>query len=476
MIGITSFGAYIPFFRLKRNAIANRLKGERPFANFDEDSITMAVAAVLDCLRGVERESVDGLFLASTSFPYNEKQAATTVAVAADLRRDIMTADYANTLKAGTTALRSAADAVAAGTAQQVMVAAADIRLGAPGSLLEQGLGDGAAAVLMGNDDVVASLEESYSVCHEIMDIWRIDKSPYIRSWETRFTATEGYQHTMMEAVTGILKKTALKPSDITKAVFYTPDARASARLAGRLGFDPKSQLQDPLFGFIGDAGTPYAMMLLVAALEDSQPGDTLLLANYGNGADAFIFKVTEKIRDMVPRGGLKRHLESKELVEDYRTYLYCRGILPGIESIYPIPYGHTSAPALFREVNRNLRLHGGKCENCGTVQYPPQRTCVKCRTKDQFQPVRLSDKLGKVFTFSMDNVSSIIDSPAVIAVIDLEGGGRMECFVTDHMVKEVNIGQGDMMIGTDVEMTFRRLFEREEIVNYFWKARPVRF
>ncbi|NIR16699.1 MAG: Zn-ribbon domain-containing OB-fold protein [Desulfobacterales bacterium] len=178
----------------------------------------------------------------------------------------------------------------------------------------------------------------------------------------------------------------------------------------------------------------------------------------------------------MVPRGGIKQHLESKQLVEDYRTYLYCRGILPGIESIYPIPYGHTSAPALFREVNQNLRLHGGKCENCGTVQYPPQRTCVKCRTKDQFQPVRLSDKLGKVFTFSMDNVSSIIDSPAVIAVIDLEGGGRMECFMTDHMVKEVKISQGDMMIGADVEMTFRRLFEREEIINYFWKARPVRF
>jgi hydroxymethylglutaryl-CoA synthase len=475
MIGITSFGAYIPFLRLNRNAIANRLRGERPFANFDEDSITMAVAAVLDCLRGVERDSVDGLLFASTSFPYKEKQAATTVAVAADLRHDIFTADFANTLKAGTTALRSAADAVAAGTAQQVIVAAADMRLAAPGSVLEQGLGDGAAALLMGKNDLVATLEGCYSVCHEIMDIWRTDKSPYIRSWESRFTATEGYQSTMMEAVIGVLKKTGLKPSDITKAVFYTPDPKASARLAGRLGLDPKSQLQDPLFGFIGDAGTPYAMMQLVAALEGSLPGDTLLLANYGNGADAFVFKVTERIKDIVPRGGIKQHLESKQLVEDYRTYLYCRGILPGIESIYPIPYGHTSAPALFREVNQNLRLHAGKCENCGTVQYPPQRSCVKCRTRDQFQPVRLSDKRGKVFTFSVDNVSSIIDSPSVIAVIDFEGGGRMECFMTDHGMKEVQISQEHITIGMDVEMTFRRLFEREEIINYFWKARPLR-
>jgi hydroxymethylglutaryl-CoA synthase len=475
MIGITSFGAYIPMLRLNRNAIANTLRGERPFASFDEDSITMAVAAVLDCLRGVERDSVDGLLFASTTFPYKEKQAATTVAVAADLRRNIMTADFANSLKAGTTALRSAADAVAAGTAQQVMVAAADVRLAAPGSLLEQSLGDGAAAILMGKNDLVATLEGCYSVCHEIMDIWRTDKSPYIRSWESRFTGAEGYQNTMMEAVTGVLKETGLKPGDITKAVFYTPDSKASTRLAGRLRFDPKSQLQDPLFGFIGDAGTPYAIMLLVAALEGSQPGDILLLANYGNGADAFVFQVTERIRKIVPRGGIKQHLESKQLVEDYRTYLYCRGILPGIESIYPIPYGHTSAPALFREVNQNLRLHAGRCKNCGTVQYPPQRSCVKCRTRDQFQPVRLSDKLGKVFTFSVDNVSSIIDSPAVIAVIDFEGGGRMECFMTDHGMKEVQISQEHITIGMDVEMTFRRLFEREEIINYFWKARPLR-
>jgi uncharacterized OB-fold protein len=209
--------------------------------------------------------------------------------------------------------------------------------------------------------------------------------------------------------------------------------------------------------------------MLLVAALEDSHPGDTLLLANYGNGADAFVFKVTEKIRDLVPRGGIKRHLESKQVIDDYRAYLYSRGILLGIDSIYPVPYGHTSAPALFREVDKNLRLHGGKCENCGTLQYPPQRTCVKCRTKDQFQPVRLSDKKGKVFTFSMDNVSSIIDCPSVIAVVDFDGGGRMECFMTDRIAEDVKVGMS-------VEMSFRRLFEREGIINYFWKAVPVRF
>ena len=50
-----------------------------------------------------------------------------------------------------------------------------------------------------------------------------------------------------------------------------------------------------------------------------------------------------------------------------------------------------------------------------------------------------------------------------------------MECFMTDHGMKELKITQEHITIGMDVEMTFRRLFEREEIINYFWKARPVR-
>lgn len=469
MAGIVSFGAYVPFHRLNRKSIGAGLRGERALANFDEDSITMAVAAVNDCLRGVPRDGVDGLYFASTTSPYKEKQAATTVAVASDFRRDFFTADYANTLRAGTGALMTAADAVAAGSARQVMVAASDLRLAPPGSLLEQTLGDGAAAILVGKDGVIATIEGTYSVCNEIIDVWRTDRTPFIKSWEARFTGTEGYEKSMAEAVKGVLKKTGLKTNEIAKVVLYTPDGRASAGLCAKLGFDPQSQLQNPLFDVLGNTGTAYAMMMLVAALEEAKPKDVILLANYGNGADAIVFKVTEKIKEVAKRGGIKNYLASKFVIEDYRTYLYNRGILPGLDPVYPVPFGTLSAPALLREVEKNLRFHAAKCEKCGTVQYPPQRTCTKCQNRDQFQPVRLSEKKAKIFTFSMDHVSSIIDLPIVIPVIDFEGGGRMECYMTDRVVKDVKIGM-------DVEMTFRKVFEREDIVNYWWKAMPPRF
>ncbi len=469
MIGITSFGAYLPFLRLNRSSISPRLQGEKPLANFDEDSLTMGVAAVVDCLRGIDRKSVDGLFFASTTSPYQEKEAATTIATAADMRRDIITADYANSLKAGTSALRSAIDSVLAETADQVMVAAADMRLAEPGSFSEFGLGDGSAAILIGKKDVLATLEGRCSICHEIIDTWRIDGSPYIRSWEARFTGTEGYHKAMGEAVSMVLEKTNLTPSDITKVVFNTPDARSSTQLCGKLGFNPKTQLQDPLFSLIGDTGTPYAMMLLVAALEEADPGDIILMANYGNGADAFVFKVTDKIKDIPSRGGIKNHLAAKSLLENYRTYLYYRGILPGMASLYPESYGDTSAPAIYREADKILRMYAGKCDQCGTVHYPPQRTCVKCHSKDQFQPVRLSDKKGKVFSYSLDHVSSQIDSPIVVCIADFEGGGRSEILITDSIVKDIKIGM-------ELEMSFRKFFTKKELNSYIWKAKPVRF
>lgn len=468
MIGITSFGVYVPFLRLNLGAIKKGLKAEKAFANFDEDSITMAVAAVIDCLQGVDREDVDALFFASTTSPYTEKQAATIVATAADLRRDCITADYANTLKSGTNALRSALDAVAAGSAKRVVVTAADTRLGAPGSIFEKSFGDGAAALMIGDDGVLASYEASYSVCHEIMDVWRSENDAYVNGSEGRFAGAEGYMKVTEEAVSGLLKKTGLKPDQLAKIVFYSPDPVSSTKLARKLGFDPKSQLQDPFVGLLGNTGTSYAFIMLAAALEGAKPGDKILLASYGNGADAFLFQVTENIASLDSRRTVNDCLSRKQVVDAYQTYLFCRGIIPGTDPTYPIPFGNISAPAMAREVDKNLRFHGSKCSSCGSVQYPPQRICAKCRTKDQFQPVRFSDKKGKVFSFSMDHVSSTVDSPAVIAIVDFDGGGRMECLMTDRDVETVRIGM-------DVEMTFRKLFQRERIVNYFWKAKPVR-
>jgi len=466
MVGITSYGAYIPLFRLSREAIAKAGRGEKAICSFDEDSMTMAVAAASDCLNGIDCRTVDGLYFASTTSPYKEKLGAATVAMAADLRRDIITADFANSLRAGTAAFKSAIDAVKAGSAKQVMVTAADCRLGTPGSAFEQNCGDGAGALLIGDTDVAVTVEASYSVYNEMIDVWRADGDTFIRSWEDRFTLTHGYLEVVGEAVSGLMQKFNFSPGDFAKVVFYSPDARRYAELARSLGFDAKTQLQDSLFAVMGNTGAAYPIMLLVAALEEAKAGDRILLASYGNGSDAFVLKVTEQIEEIRDRRGMKGHLASKRVTTDYKKYLIWRGILP--QETIPGPVGFLSAPAAWREREANFRLHGVKCQVCGTVQFPPQRVCTKCHSKDQFETYRLSDKKARIFTFAMDYVSPAPELPTVTTTIDFEGGGRMECYMTDREVEQVKPG-------LSVEMSFRKLFVKDGVHNYFWKSIPLR-
>src|SRR4029079_8058133 len=134
MAGITDFGAYIPLHRLGPATEGFTGANERAVANFDEDSITMAVAAIGDCVAGGDRTAVDALYLASTTLPYQEKQAATLAATAADLPEDIFTTDVSHSLRSGTLALSRALDAAAAGRVKHGLVVASDSRLGPPGS------------------------------------------------------------------------------------------------------------------------------------------------------------------------------------------------------------------------------------------------------------------------------------------------------------------------------------------------------
>ncbi len=467
MAGITSYGAYVPLWRLSREAILKGVRGEKAIRNFDEDSTTMAVAAAIDCLKGQKREAIDGVFFASTTASYKEKQIATIIATAADLRQDILTADFANSTRSGTTALRAALDAVKAGSAKQVLVVASDCRMGAPGTDFEQNCGDGAAALLISDSQAAVNVDAYHSLSNELNDVWRRDDDDYIRSWEDRFIQQVGYLDIAAKAVSALLQKSKLSAKDFTRAVFAAPNPRMHGELPRRLGFDPKTQVTDSLFANMGNTGCAYPLMLLVAALEESKPGDRLLLSSYGNGSDAFVLSVSKQIDKVEGRRGMKAHLASKRIVDDYRIYLQWRGLLT-FEAQPTPPGGFISMSALWRDRNQAFPLHGLKCKACGNVHYPPQRVCPKCRTKDQFEEIRLSDKKGKLFTFSADYLCSRRETPRVTAIVDFEGGGRMATIMTDRVLEEIQVGM-------PVEMSFRRLATQDGIHNYGWRSTPLR-
>ena len=184
MVGITSYGAYIPWNRMKREDCVKAwggfaMPGERAVAYYDEDSVSMAVEAGMDCLTGVDPKKVDGLFFATTTSPYKEKQCSALMAVPLDLRADIRTADVTTSLRAGTTALALAFDTIRAGSANSVLVIAADMRVGAPAGMGEQQMGDGSAALLLGDQNVIAEILGVYSISDELAGTWRSEDDKF---------------------------------------------------------------------------------------------------------------------------------------------------------------------------------------------------------------------------------------------------------------------------------------------------------
>jgi len=287
MAGITSYGAYIPMLRISRKTISaatgwlgstTGLPGEKAVANHDEDSLTMAVASAVDCLGETDREEIDELYFATTTSPYRERQGAVIVATALDLRPDIRTADFSNSVRAGTTALLSAYDTVKAGSARSVIVCASDCRQGKAGSSQEQSCGDGAAAILLGDGEAIATIEGFYSVSYDFVDYWRAEGDRFDRSWEDRWIRDIGYSKFIPEAISGLLSKYNLSIKDFARVIYPSLYPREHAAIGKRLGAEP-DQIQEQIFTTVGDTGTAYPLMMLVAALEDAKPGDRILVA-----------------------------------------------------------------------------------------------------------------------------------------------------------------------------------------------------
>lgn len=333
MIGIKSFGAYIPSYRLSRAVISQAwgggpARGEKAVANHDEDSITMAIEAVLNCISGMDPATIDGLYFATTSAPYREKQSASLIATVADLGREIRTADFCNSLRSSTIALMAACDAVKSGSAKNLVVVASDCRLGNPESDMEQIFGDGAAAVVVSDSDLAAAIEGDYTQSIEFIDYWRRDQDRFVRTDDARFIVSYGYTRLVNETIAGIMKKYSFKSSDISKVAIYNPDGRSAAAVLRGLGFDPKKQLQDGLYDSVGNTGTAMPLMSLVAALEEAGDGDKILLVSYGDGCDALILKVGPKIGGLRDRHGIKYHIGLKRNLDNYVKYLRFRRLL----------------------------------------------------------------------------------------------------------------------------------------------------
>lgn len=469
MAGIVSYGAYVPFHRIRRAAIGEALgiragKGERAVASYDEDTVTMAVEAARNCLHEIDDSAVGALYFATTDPPYQEKLNASTIHAALALPRSVRALDLACSVRAGLGALMTAHDAALGGS--PALATMADVQVGAPESAREQGGGDAAAAFLLGREGVVAEIEALHSESLEYLATWRLPGERFTRSWEERFTLTQAYVPLLTSAAKGLLARAKVEGAAIKAFVLDTPNPRAAMAVVQALKLTPQQVVGD-LRDELGHCGAAHAGVLLTAALDEATPGDRIAVLSVSDGVDGILLRATDAIASHRPRRTLKELIASKDDELAYTRFLRWRGILEAEAPRRPDPERPAAPPSL-REEHWKFAFMASQCAACGTYQLPPQIVCVKCGAVDQMREERFVDRKATIRTFTVDRLAFTPQPPMVVAIVDFEGGGRFQSELTDCEPDKVKIGDG-------VEMTFRRLFTAQGVHNYFWKARPAR-
>ena len=471
--GIKSLGAYLPYHYLTRAALAAAWggkggKGEKSIADVDEDSVTMAVEAAMGCFRLVDRSDVNALYFASTTGPYAEKSHAALISVALDLKdEDVFTSDIMGSTKSGTNALKAALDGAAANPGQNYLVTASDARNGYPKSAQETGFGDGAAAFVVGTgDDLLAEVDCFTSINEEINDYWRNAGDKYTLHAEGRFCDEEGYLREMKLIGKKFEKVSGTKIADYDKVVLVAQNAKLKAKAAAKFGV-AEEKLVDTLLLNAGDTGAAQGLLGLVNALENAAAGERIVVIDYGNGANAFSLTVTENISRLAGKQQIRRYLDTRAEVDSYVRFLSWRDIgaaEPGAAFRLPASTSQT-----WREQNINIALHGSRCKKCGATLFPVARVCDVCGSLDEYEEVRLSDHVCKLYTFSVDQYAGRSDDPQIIqAVAEDPNGCHVYTIMTNYVKDQVHTGM-------DVEFTFRKMHNLGNFPNYFWKVRPLR-
>ena len=475
MPGITAFGAYLPRRRLQRAAIAaantwfdaslrGLARGERTMCSWDEDSVTMAVEAVRDM--GPDAQ-VQALFLASTTHPFAVRQNAGIVADALNLGSELRTMDVAGSLRASTTALMSALDAAMAGT--QAVVVAADRRKARAGSPMEMLSGDGAAALRVGRAGEIATLLGSATVAADFIDHFRASGDAFDYAWEDRWIRDEGWLKLVPQAVAHALAKAGVEPADVDRLIVPCHLRRVPESVAKRCGVPPDA-VADPMMGTVGQCGTAQPLLMLAAALSSAEPGQIIAVTGFGQGCDALVFRTTEAIGAARPRRGVAGWLERRVEETNYSRFLTYSGM---VEREYGKRAELDRAPALtaqYRNREGVTGFVGGRCSQCGTVQYPKSIYCVNpnCGAKDTQEPHPMADVPARVKTFTADHLVFSMDPPAYLGLVEFESGGRT-------MVEFTEVEPESFDVGTPINMRFRikHVDERRGMRQYFWKAAP---
>ncbi len=112
--------------------------------------------------------------------------------------------------------------------------------------------------------------------------------------------------------------------------------------------------------------------------------------------------------------------------------------------------------------------LKGIRCLNCGAAYLAPRIACSKCYERERLAEIKLSDH-GTVYVYTIVYQSFPgIETPYVVAVIDLPEGCSVNATLVDIESKPENIKWG--MPVTMLTKPVRTDREGNEVISFFFR------
>lgn len=331
-VGIVGYGAFVPRLRISVTEIANTWKKdpakissglglkEKAVAAIDEDAATISVEASRTALQvaGISPQAIGAIFVGSESHPYAVKPTATILCDALNAGPDCMAADLEFACKAGTAGVQICMGLVKSEMIEYGLAVGADTAQGRPNDALEFTAGSGGAAMIVGRkkDEILATLDDTYSFTTDTPDFWRRQHAEFPRH-AGRFTGEPAYFRHVMNGCQGMLKKTGLQPQDFQHVIFHQPNGKFPLAAAKKLGFSPEQLKQGLMTPLIGNTYSGATMVGLASVLDVAKPNDKILAVSYGSGAgsDAFVLTVTKNIEKKRSPLPLSKMIMDKEYI-----------------------------------------------------------------------------------------------------------------------------------------------------------------
>jgi hydroxymethylglutaryl-CoA synthase len=220
---------------------------------------------------------------------------------------------------------------VKAGYIKYGLAIGADTSQGKPGDALEYTASAGGAAYIIGRDNLIAEIKDTYSYTTDTPDFWRREGQEYPEHGQ-RFTGEPAYFKHVINASQKIMDRNKLKPEDFDYVVFHQPNGKFPKTAARKLGFTEEQLLTGLLTPVIGNTYSGASPLGLAAVLDEAKADQLILLTSYGSGAgsDSFIIKTTKEIEKRKNKKPVIQMMNHKEYL-DYAVYAKIKGKIKGV-------------------------------------------------------------------------------------------------------------------------------------------------